>query len=103
MTLPSGLQLPDDQIAEICRRYKIREMAVFGSAARGGGAGLSPNSDIDIMVDLQPDANLGWDFFGIAEDLELILGRPVDLGTKDSLKPRAKPSALRDAVVIYAA
>jgi uncharacterized protein len=99
MRLPSGITLPDDKIAEICHRYKVREMAVFGSAARGD---LRPNSDIDVLVDLRPDARLGWDFFGIAEELEEILGRRVDLGTKDSLKPRARVSALREAVVIYA-
>ena len=100
MTLPSGLQLPDEKIAEICRKYKIREMSVFGSAARGDSG---PESDIDILVDLDPDAHLGWEFFGIAEELEGILGRHVDLGTKDSLKPYARTSALRDALIIYAA
>ena len=99
MTLTSGITLPDDKIAEICRKYKIREMAVFGSAARGD---LRPGSDVDILVDLRPDARLGWEFFGIAEELESILGRHVDLGTKDSLKAHAKTSALRDAVVVYA-
>ncbi len=56
MTLPSGLQLPDDQIAQICRRYKIREMSVFGSNARGDAG---PDSDVDVLVELQPDARLG--------------------------------------------
>jgi predicted nucleotidyltransferase len=99
MELNSGLILPDDKIAEICRKYKVREMAVFGSAARGD---LRPESDIDVLVELRPDAHLGWEFFGIAEELENVLGRRVDLGTKDSLKPYARPSAFREAVVVYA-
>jgi uncharacterized protein len=99
MRLPSGITLPDDKIAEICRKYKIREMAIFGSAARGH---LRPDSDIDVLVELRTDAHLGWEFFGIAEELEGVLGRPVDLGTKDSLKPHARPSALREAIVVYA-
>lgn len=100
MTLPSGIQLPEAQIAEICRKYKVREMAVFGSAARGD---LGPSSDIDILVDLEPDAHLGWEFFGIAEELQAVLGRRVDLGERSALKPRIRSSALRDSIVIYAA
>ncbi len=99
MTLASGLEIPSEKIAEICRRYQIVEMAVFGSTARGD---MRPDSDIDIMVVLHPEARLGWDFFGIGDELSAVLGRPVDFGTKDSLKPHAKPSALRDAVIIYA-
>ena len=100
MTLASGLDIPSEKIAEICRRHHIVEMAVFGSAARGD---MRPDSDIDIMIVLDPNANVGWDFFGIGDELSAVLGRPVDFGTKDGLKPHAKLSALRDAVVIYAA
>jgi predicted nucleotidyltransferase len=100
MTLASGLYIPTEKIAEICRRYHIVEMAVFGSAARGD---MRPDSDIDIMIVLDPNANVGWDFFGIGDELSAVLGRPVDFGTKDGLKPHAKLSALRDAVVIHAA
>ena len=99
MTLASGLEIPSEKIAEICRRYQIVEMAVFGSTARGD---MRPDSDIDIMVVLHLEAQLGWAFFGIGDELSAVLGRPVDFGTKDSLKPHAKPSALRDAVIIYA-
>ncbi|MFN0106031.1 MAG: nucleotidyltransferase family protein [Bryobacteraceae bacterium] len=98
MTLASGIEIPSEKIADICRRYHILEMAVFGSSARGG---MRPDSDIDVMVVLDPEARLGWDYFKIGDELSAVLGRPVDFGTKDGLKPHAKPSALRDAVVIY--
>ncbi|MSV33077.1 MAG: nucleotidyltransferase [Bryobacterales bacterium] len=98
MTLPSGLEIPSEKIAEICRRYQIVEMAVFGSSARKD---MRPDSDVDIMVVLDPDAKLGWSFFEIGDVLSAAIGRPVDFGTRDSLKPHAKLSALRDAVVIY--
>ena len=100
MTLASGLEIPSEKIAEICRRYQIVEMAVFGSTARGD---MRPDSDIDVLVVLDPEARLGWDYFKIGDELSAVLGRPVDFGTKDGLKPHAKPSALRDAVVIYRA
>jgi uncharacterized protein len=99
MTLASGIEIPLEEIAELCRRYRVREMAIFGSAARGG---MHPGSDIDVMVEFDPDANVGWEFFELEEELARIFGRKVDLGTKRSLKPWVRPSALRDALVIYA-
>jgi len=100
MTLASGLDIPSEKIAEICRRHHIVEMAVFGSAARGD---MRPDSDIDIMVELDPKARVGWDFFGLGDELSELFGHPVDFGVKDGLKPYARTSALRDAVIIYAA
>jgi hypothetical protein len=104
MTLASGIEIPLQEIAELCRRYKVREMAIFGSAARGE---MHPGSDIDVMVEFDPDANVGWEFFELEEELARIFeipsgGRKVDLGTKRSLKPWVRPSALRDALVVYA-
>jgi hypothetical protein len=78
----------------------VKEMAVFGSAARGDSG---PDSDIDIMVELFAGSQLGLDFFRMEEELTQVLGRRVDLGTKRSLRPRVRPFALRDARVIYAA
>jgi hypothetical protein len=99
MRLPSGIEVPGKQIAEICRRHNIVEMAVFGSAAR---CDMRPDSDIDVMVELDPSARVGWDFFSLGDELSAVLGRPVDFGIKDGLKPHARQSALRDAIVIYA-
>ena len=100
MRLDSGIEIPADQVSEICRRYGVKEMAVFGSAARGDSG---PDSDIDIMVELFAGSQLGLDFFRMEEELTRVLGRRVDLGTKRSLRPRVRPFALRDARVIYAA
>lgn len=99
MVLQSGIEVPEERVAEVCRKYKIKELAIFGSAARGD---VGPDSDIDVMVELREDARLGWEFFGIAEELESLLGRRVDLGNKDGLRPHARPSALREALVVYA-
>ena len=100
MTLASGIEVPADSIRDICQRYGVTEMAVFGSAARGD---MRPDSDIDIMVELAPDAQIGLDFFRMEEELSELFGRRVDLGTKRTLKPRVRPFALQDARVIYAA
>ena len=99
MRLASGIEIPAEQIAEICRRYGVTEMAIFGSAARDD---MRSDSDIDIMVELSEDAHLGLRFFRMEAELSQLLGRKVDLGTKRSLKPGVRPYALRDAKVIYA-
>ena len=87
-------------ISDICRKYHIREMAVFGSAARGES---DANSDIDVYVDFAPGYHPGLGWFDLEEELESVLGRRVDLSRKSLLKPRVRREALRDAVVLYAA
>jgi uncharacterized protein len=103
LLLASGIELPTEAIAEICRRYHVHELSVFGSAARGD---MKPKSDIDILVEFEPDAPIGlWEFGDLEEELARLLGRKVDLVSKSKrgLKPRVKPHVLRDAKVVYAA
>jgi predicted nucleotidyltransferase len=52
----TGFVLPEPEIAAICRRYQVRELCVFGSAARGE---MGPDSDIDLLVDFLPEARPG--------------------------------------------
>lgn len=100
MTLQSGLDIPTERIAEICRRYGIQEMAVFGSAARND---LRPDSDVDIMVEFFPGVVHGWEYFHLEEELAEAFGRSVDIATKKWIKPRIKPHILSEARVIYEA
>ncbi len=101
MTLASGVVLPADKIADICRRYQVKELSVFGSAARGD---LRPDSDLDLLVEFQPEARIGlFKFAEMEEELTALLGRKVDLVTKPGLKPWIRPHVLHDARVIYAA
>ena len=99
MTLSSGIELPSDRISEICRRYGVRELAVFGS--RGD---LRPDSDVDILVDFEPDARIGLvKFASLSEELEGLVGRKVDLVTKTGLKPRVRSGVLGEAQLVYSA
>jgi len=101
MTLASGITLPVEGITEICRKYQVRELSVFGSAAR---CDMQPESDMDLLVEFQPEARLGlFEFAAMEEELTTVLGRKVDLVSKRGLKPRVRPHVLRDAVVVYAA
>ena len=88
-------------LADVCRRYGVKELSLFGSAVRGE---MLPESDIDIMVEFQPGVRIGLiKFESLAGDLESLAGRRVDLVTKRGLKPWVRPQVLKDARVIYAA
>ena len=100
------LQLGDTQVdgpslAEVCRRYGVHELSLFGSAARGE---MRPESDIDVMVEFEPGVRTGLiKFESLVGELESLAGRRVDLVTKRGLKPWVRPQVLKDARVIYAA
>lgn len=88
-------------LAELCRRYGVKELSLFGSAIRGE---MRPDSDIDIMVEFEPGVRIGLiKFESLVDELEALTGRKVDLVTKHGLKPWVRPCVLEDARVIYAA
>ena len=94
-------RVSDATLIEVCRRYAVKELALFGSAAR---AGMHPESDIDLMVEFQPGVRVGlMKFETFASELERLVGRRVDLVTKRGLKPWVRGEVLKDAQVIYAA
>ncbi len=100
MTLASGIEVAPERLAEICRRYRVIELAVFGSAARGD---MRSDSDVDVLVEFEPGTHPGLGFFDLEEELTALFARRVDLGRKSLLKPLVRASALRDAVTLYAA
>lgn len=84
-----------NKIIEICKNNDISYCALFGSFARGDAA---EKSDIDLLVRFSRP--IGWAFYGIAEDLELALGREVGLATEAMLNKRIRDSVLQDLEVI---
>lgn len=96
-----GTQIDAASLAELCRRYGVKELSVFGSGVRGE---IRPESDIDIMVEFEPGIRVGLiKFQSLADELEALIGRRVDLVTKRGLKPWVRSAALKDARVVYAA
>ncbi|CAN5470312.1 nucleotidyltransferase family protein [soil metagenome] len=85
-----------EKIIEICKRNDISYCAVFGSFARGEA---DEDSDIDLLVRFSEP--IGWKFYGIAEDLQDVLGKKVDLATENMLNKYIRESVLRDLKVIY--
>jgi uncharacterized protein len=96
-----GIQVGSPMLAELCRRYSVKELSLFGSAARGE---MGPESDVDIMVEFEAGARIGLiRFESLVEELESLAERRVDLVTKRGLKPWVRSEVLKDARVIYAA
>ncbi len=94
-------QVDEDSLTALCRRYRVRELSVFGSAARGE---LRPDSDIDLLVEFLPDAAVDLvDYAGFMLDLSRLLGRKADLVSKKGLKPIIRASVLQEARLLYAA
>jgi len=100
MTAQTDISGKLPQIAEICRRYGVHELLLFGSAL---GAGFSAASDVDLLVDFLPSARVGLIQFGrLQEELEALLHRKVDLVPKRGLKPLLRESILERAEPVYA-
>jgi len=94
------IPIPQDKIAEYARRHSIRGLAVFGSALR---ADFGEESDIDILVEFEPDRVPG--LLGIARmerELSALLGgRKVDLRTPEDLSQYFRQRVLNEAEVQY--
>ena len=89
-----------DAIASFCREHGIRRLAVFGSALRDD---FGPDSDIDVLVEFEPDRIPG--LIGLA-GMELRLsglfgGRKVDLRTPEDLSRYFRQDVLDTAEVQY--
>lgn len=71
------IPLPDVELEELCRRWQVSELALFGSVLRDD---FRPDSDVDVLVTFAPGAH--WSLFDMVhmqKELESILGREVDL------------------------
>lgn len=94
-----SFDLPLDKIRSYCRQQPVRRLALFGSVLRDD---FSAESDIDMLVDYEPDAPIT--LLDMAQqELELtdIIGRKVDLRTRHELSPFFRDDVLAEAVVIY--
>lgn len=96
-----GLDSVHDQIVELCRRYGIAELSVFGSVARGEDR---PDSDVDLLYVRVPDSTSSlWELWELRDELEQLLGRKVDLVSKDNLHWVIRDQVLAEARNVYAA
>jgi predicted nucleotidyltransferase len=97
------IQLPSRKaLTELCRRWQIVELSVFGSVARGS---FRSDSDVDLLVTFRPEAPWSTlDLVDLREDLSGLFGRSIDLVEEKAIRnPWRKASILRDKSVLYAA
>jgi hypothetical protein len=88
-------------LARLCQRWGIRELATFGSALRDD---FGPESDVDLLVEFEPGAVVGYRIFDLEKELsELFGGRRIDLVSRKYLHPRLRDRVLAEAHVQYAA
>ena len=100
----SNLAISRHEIEAFCQRWKVRELALFGSVLR---ADFRADSDIDVLVNFKPDAKIRFDdLMQMEQELGAILGRKVDLGTRKSVEDDPnylrRREILNSAQVIYA-
>lgn len=95
------IEIPEAEIARVCKRNGIRKLALFGSVLSDR---FAESSDIDVLVEFQPTERVG--FFRLA-DIEnelsaLMGGRRVDLRTPMDLSRHFREEVVQDALVVYA-
>jgi predicted nucleotidyltransferase len=92
-------KIPREQLAEFCRRNHIQRLSLFGSALRDQ---LHPDSDIDLLVEFEPDRTPGL-FSIVRMEMELsdVLGRKVDMRTAEDLSRYFRDEVVRHAKLQY--
>lgn len=101
MTLHEEVRRRVGVVAQICRRYGVREIAVFGSAL---SRDATEAGDLDLLVAFEEGSSVGFIAFErLRRELSTALGKEVDLVPRDGLKPAIRDAVLREAQVLYAA
>jgi uncharacterized protein len=88
------------RLRELCERYGVAELAVFGSQSRGDGR---PDSDVDLLYVLAPGRRLGFSINELEDGLAALFGRTVDLVSKKALHPMLRDEVVAQARTLYAA
>ena len=91
-----GLRSHRQKILELATRHGARNVRVFGSTARGDAG---PNSDVDLLVDVEPGRTL-LDVSALEQDLEELLGRSVDVLTDGGISPHLQQRILAEAAAL---
>ncbi|MBI2194056.1 MAG: nucleotidyltransferase domain-containing protein [Planctomycetes bacterium] len=101
----ADLEIPDEALRGMCRKWKIRRLELFGSARTGR---LGPDSDVDLLAEFEADEQ--WSLMDLAraqEEFSLLFGRKVDLVDRKNLERSAnrirRDAILNSTAVVYAA
>ena len=99
--IPLQLQNSSERLAEVCRKFGIKELSLFGSQVRGDA---KLQSDFDFLVEFDPDARIDFIKLGQiqSEFAEIVRGK-VDVVPKKGLKAAIEAKVLAEAEILYAA
>ncbi len=98
--MPARIDIPREEIADFCRRNRVRRLALFGSVIRDD---FTVESDVDVLVEFESGYAAGFVFFQMRRELTSMLGREVDMHTAASLSPYFRQEVLDEAEEIYVA
>jgi len=100
--VPLQLSIDRQLIEAFCRKWKVKELSIFGSALRQD---FRPDSDVDVLVSFQEDAPWSlFDWVDMIDELKGIFGREVDLVEKDAIRnPFRRHHILHNHEVVYVA
>lgn len=92
------IDIPQAEIEAFCHKHHIRRLALFGSVLRDN---FTDESDVDVLVEFEPEYVPGWEFFDMERELSEDLGRKVDPNTEGFLSPYFRDDVIRTAAVYF--
>jgi predicted nucleotidyltransferase len=93
------IEIPEEEITAFCQRNHIRKLWFFGSVLRDD---FTPDSDIDVLVEFEPDARVGFmTLAGMEIELSELLGRKAEIHTVKGLHPYFRDEVMQEAQVQY--
>ena len=96
----ANLEMSPASLDAFCRRWRVRELSLFGSVLRDD---FTPESDVDVLVSFDPGATWSlWDLTEMRDELVALVGRPVDLVEREGLRnPFRRDKIMQTRKVIY--
>ena len=100
MAVTANITIPPDALEVFCRKWRVRELFLFGSVLRDD---FGPDSDVDVLVSFDEDAPWSlWDLIALQDELAELFGRPVDLVEGEGLRnPFRRRRILETRQLIY--
>lgn len=100
--MPAKIAYDREELTLFCKRWKVHELALFGSVLRDD---FGPDSDVDVLVTFEPDAGWSlWDWPTMMDELKGIFGREIDLVEKIAVRnPFRRHHIMKTHEVVYAA
>jgi uncharacterized protein len=103
MRINGAIDVPDAAVADFCRKWRVTQIEVFGSALRED---FRPDSDVDLLVTFERGSQADlFDLIKMRDEMSELIGRPADLferaGVEKSRNPYRKQAILSSAQPVY--